>query len=168
MEHCSVYGGALETGSCRCSLQVGTVRLLGSHGDIDVSVGESGRVSVLIPAGRYEVEAGLRTSADWPMGSCGQVDGPDARHDSQGHLSYMSELDAWATAAGIVLALGVLLAVTVGLIRSETAGDLKVLTAAGASRRIRRTLTSVTAGAIGHRNCRRLPRRDHPLPQPAR
>jgi putative ABC transport system permease protein len=60
----------------------------------------------------------------------------------------LSELDAWATAAGILLALGVL-AMTVGLIRSETAGDLKVLTAAGASRRIRRTLTAVTAGALG-------------------
>ena len=37
---------------------------------------------------------------------------------------------------------------TVGLIRSETAGDLRTLTAAGASARTRRALTGVTAGAI--------------------
>src|SRR6266545_6908944 len=44
----------------------------------------------------------------------------------------LAELRSWATAAGILLALGVL-AMTVGLIRSETAGDLRTLTATGAS-----------------------------------
>src|SRR6266545_2721575 len=58
------------------------------------------------------------------------------------------ELRNWATAAGILLALGVL-AMTVGLIRSETAGDLRTLTATGANSRTRRTLTSATAGALG-------------------
>jgi putative ABC transport system permease protein len=53
-----------------------------------------------------------------------------------------------ATAAGMIIALGVL-AMTVGLIRTEAAADLRTLTAAGANRRIRRTLTSVTAGALG-------------------
>jgi putative ABC transport system permease protein len=51
------------------------------------------------------------------------------------------------TTAGIAMALGVL-AMTVGLIRSETARDLRTLTAAGARRRTRRTLTAVTAGAL--------------------
>ena len=37
---------------------------------------------------------------------------------------------------------------TVGLIRSESAGDLRTLTAAGATSRIRRTLTAVTAGGL--------------------
>ncbi len=60
----------------------------------------------------------------------------------------LSELDSWATAAGVLLALGVL-AMTVGLIRSETASDLKILTAAGASSGIRRTLTGATAGGLG-------------------
>ena len=45
-----------------------------------------------------------------------------------------------AAAAAILLALGIL-AMTVGLIRSETAGDLRTLTAAGATSRIRRTNT---------------------------
>jgi putative ABC transport system permease protein len=51
------------------------------------------------------------------------------------------------TAAGITMALGVL-AMTVGLIRSETARDLRTLTAAGARRRTRRALTAATAGAL--------------------
>ena len=37
---------------------------------------------------------------------------------------------------------------TVGLIRSESAGDLRTLTATGATGRIRRTLTASTAGAL--------------------
>jgi putative ABC transport system permease protein len=54
---------------------------------------------------------------------------------------------AIATAAGAVLALAIL-AMTVGLIRSESAGDLRTLTATGATSRIRRTLTASTAGAL--------------------
>jgi putative ABC transport system permease protein len=54
---------------------------------------------------------------------------------------------AIATAAGTLLALAIL-AMTVGLIRSETAGDLRTLTATGATSRIRRTLTAATAGSL--------------------
>jgi putative ABC transport system permease protein len=54
---------------------------------------------------------------------------------------------AIATAAGALLALAIL-AMTVGLIRSESAGDLRTLTATGATGRIRRTLTAATAGAL--------------------
>ena len=49
--------------------------------------------------------------------------------------------------AGMSLALGVL-AMTVGLIRSETANDLRILAAAGAAGTTRRTLTGATAGAL--------------------
>jgi putative ABC transport system permease protein len=52
-----------------------------------------------------------------------------------------------ATAAGALLALAIL-AMTVGLIRSESAGDLRTLTATGATGRIRRTLTAATAGSL--------------------
>jgi putative ABC transport system permease protein len=58
-----------------------------------------------------------------------------------------SEILTWATVFGVVLALGIL-AMTVGLIRSETADDLRTLTATGASPRTRRTLTAATAGAL--------------------
>ncbi len=54
---------------------------------------------------------------------------------------------AIATAAGALLALAIL-AMTVGLIRSESAGDLRTLTATGATGRTRRTLTAATAGAL--------------------
>jgi putative ABC transport system permease protein len=54
---------------------------------------------------------------------------------------------AIAIAAGALLALAIL-AMTVGLIRSESAGDLRTLTATGATSRIRRTLTAATAGAL--------------------
>lgn len=53
----------------------------------------------------------------------------------------------WATLFGIALALCIL-AMSVGLIRSETAGDLRTLTATGASSFTRRNLTSATAGAL--------------------
>ncbi len=52
------------------------------------------------------------------------------------------------TALGILIALGVL-AASVGLIRSETARDLRTLTAIGASASTRRTITAATAAALG-------------------
>jgi putative ABC transport system permease protein len=58
-----------------------------------------------------------------------------------------TEVMAIAIAAGAILALAIL-AMTVGLIRGESAGDLRTLTAAGAASRIRRTLTATTAGAL--------------------
>jgi putative ABC transport system permease protein len=59
-----------------------------------------------------------------------------------------SAVVGWATIFGIVIALGVL-GMSVGLVRSETASDLRTLAAAGASSQTRRTLTAVTAGALG-------------------
>jgi putative ABC transport system permease protein len=53
-------------------------------------------------------------------------------------------LREYATITGLLVALGVL-AMTVGLIRSETANDLRTLAAAGASGGTRRTLTAALA-----------------------
>jgi putative ABC transport system permease protein len=53
----------------------------------------------------------------------------------------------WATIVGIVLALGIL-AMTIGLIRSETAGELRIIVATGASSGTRRSMTAATAGAL--------------------
>lgn len=61
--------------------------------------------------------------------------------------SSLAPLRNGATAAGMLLALGVL-AMTVGLIRSETAGDVRTLTATGASSTTRRALTGATSGAL--------------------
>ena len=55
---------------------------------------------------------------------------------------------SWATIFGIVIALGVL-GMSVGLVRSETASELRTLAATGASSHTRRTVTAVTAGTLG-------------------
>jgi len=60
----------------------------------------------------------------------------------------LSQILSGATAVGILIALGVLV-MTVGLIRSETASDLRTLAATGAGATTRRNLTAVTAGALG-------------------
>jgi len=52
-----------------------------------------------------------------------------------------------ATVFGILLALGIL-AMCVGLLRSETASDLRTLTATGAGSRARRAICAATAGAL--------------------
>jgi putative ABC transport system permease protein len=67
----------------------------------------------------------------------------EARKEKPSYVKGM----AIAIAAGALLALGIL-AMTVGLIRGESAGDLRTLTATGATSRIRRTLTATTAGAL--------------------
>ncbi|HEX9356254.1 MAG TPA: FtsX-like permease family protein [Streptosporangiaceae bacterium] len=59
----------------------------------------------------------------------------------------LATISAAVTAAGALLALGVL-AMTVALIRTEAAGDLRTLTAAGATSTTRRTLTAATAGGL--------------------
>ena len=60
----------------------------------------------------------------------------------------LSNLRNYATGAGILVALGVL-AMTVGLIRSESSGELRILTATGATSTTRRTIAATTAGALG-------------------
>jgi len=71
----------------------------------------------------------------------------DLSIESKNDAPTSAEIVNWATVFGIALALGVL-AMSVGLIRSETAADLRTLTAAGASSRTRRSLTAVTAGGL--------------------
>ena len=71
----------------------------------------------------------------------------DLSIESKNDAPNSSEIVNWATVFGIALALGIL-AMSVGLIRSETASDLRTLTATGASSRTRRALTAVTAGGL--------------------
>ena len=59
----------------------------------------------------------------------------------------LTAIRSGATAAGMLLALGIL-AMTVGLIRSEAAGDVRTLTATGATSTTRRNLTAATTGAL--------------------
>lgn len=59
----------------------------------------------------------------------------------------LAQIRTITTAAGTLLALGIV-AMTVGLIRSESARDLRTLTATGASSRTRRAITGTTAGTL--------------------
>jgi putative ABC transport system permease protein len=77
-----------------------------------------------------QIAAGAGLALDW--------------RDSQGGLG---QLRAIATIVGMLLALAVL-AMTVGLVRSESAGDLRILTAAGAPSLTRRWLTAITAASL--------------------
>ena len=67
--------------------------------------------------------------------------------ESRDHQENLASLRTEAIVNGMLMALGIL-AMTVGLIRSEAAGDLRTLTATGATSRIRRNLTTATAGAL--------------------
>ena len=67
--------------------------------------------------------------------------------ESKNDAPTSAEVVDGATVFAIALALGIL-AMSVGLIRSETASDLRTLTATGASSRTRRSLTAVTAGGL--------------------
>ncbi len=67
--------------------------------------------------------------------------------ESRDHQEGLATLRSGATAVGMLLALGVL-AMTVGLIRSEAAADVRTLTATGATSATRRTLTATTAGGL--------------------
>jgi putative ABC transport system permease protein len=62
-------------------------------------------------------------------------------------LGALRSIRSAASVAGLALALA-LLVMTVGMVRSEAAGDLRILTATGATSTIRRSLTAVTAGSL--------------------
>jgi putative ABC transport system permease protein len=71
----------------------------------------------------------------------------DLTIESKNDAPSSHEIVNWATVFAIALALGIL-AMSIGLIRSETASDLRTLTATGASSYTRRSLTAVTAGGL--------------------
>jgi putative ABC transport system permease protein len=99
-----------------------------------------------IPAG-WLVETSGRLTSDEIAGARGVAAGAGLTIEVQQDGSSNAPLMAIAIGAGAILALAIL-AMTVGLIRSEGAGDLRTLTATGATARIRRTLTGTTAGAL--------------------
>jgi putative ABC transport system permease protein len=67
--------------------------------------------------------------------------------ESRNTQASLATIRTVATAAGALIALGVL-AMAVGLIRAEAAGDVRTLTAIGATSTTRRTLTATTAGTL--------------------
>ena len=67
--------------------------------------------------------------------------------ETRNSIPSLSEITNVATLAGILLALGIL-AMSVGLIRSETAGQVRTLAATGANGTTRRNLTAAVAGSL--------------------
>ena len=99
-----------------------------------------------VPAG-WLVESSRPLTSEKIATSRGLAAQAGLRIETQRKRTSLAAPMAIATAAGALLALAIL-AMTVGLIRSESAGDLRILTATGATGRIRRTLTAATAGAL--------------------
>ena len=103
--------------------------------------------------GWKQIRAGWLVNASKPLTTAQIADARDraaaagATIEVRDKPNSQAKVMAIATAAGALLALAIL-AMTTGLIRGESAGDLKTLTAAGATPRIRRTLTATTAGAL--------------------
>jgi putative ABC transport system permease protein len=103
--------------------------------------------------GWKQIPAGWLVQSSRPLTSEQIVDARDAAAEAgvsietQRKSNPPTAVMAIATTAGAVLALAIL-AMTVGLIRGESAGDLRTLNAAGATPNIRRTLTATTAGAL--------------------
>lgn len=125
-------------------LEPGYGSLPGTFVTADV-LGERGWVPA--PAGRWLVRTGtpptteqLATARDVAADAGLTIEVTDR----QGGLT---ALRSGATAAGLLIALGVL-AMTVGLVRGEAGRDMRVLAATGARRTTRRTLTATTAGGL--------------------
>jgi putative ABC transport system permease protein len=104
--------------------------------------------------GWKQAPAGWLVEARRPLTENQIADARDAAAKAGLSIEVQRQKDAWltraiaiATAAGALLALAIL-ALTVGLIRGESAGDLRTLTATGAGSGVRRTLTATTAGAL--------------------
>ena len=68
--------------------------------------------------------------------------------ETRNSIPSLAQIIDAATIFGIVLVLGIL-GMSVGLVRSEAARDLRTLTAVGAAPTTRRTITAATAGSLG-------------------
>jgi putative ABC transport system permease protein len=101
----------------------------------------------VVPSGRWLIETSEALDDD-QLETARQI---AVRHgfvvESRDHDSGLAKVRLASGLAGMLLALGVL-AATVGLIRGESADELRTLTATGATRSVRRGITAVTAGSL--------------------
>lgn len=98
-------------------------------------------------SGRWLVETSRPVTDEQLAAARDVAAGEGLTIESRDHQEGLSALRSGATVVGMLVALGVL-AMTVGLIRGEVAGDVRTLTAAGATSAARRTLTAATAGGL--------------------
>ena len=88
-----------------------------------------------------------RLVADSPVGPLALVATAGLAIESRDSIPTLAEIADAASVVGVLLALGIL-AMSVGLLRSETASVLRTLAAAGASGTARRAISAATAGAL--------------------
>ena len=88
-----------------------------------------------------------RLVADSPVGPLALVATAGLAIESRDSIPTLTEIADAASVFGVLLALGIL-AMSVGLLRSETASILRTLAAAGASGTARRAISAATAGAL--------------------
>ena len=100
-----------------------------------------------VASGRWLIETSRPLSADEIATFTQLAANSELSVETRDLQQGLARLRSGATAVGMLLALGVL-AMTVGLIRTEATGDLRTLTAAGATSRIRRAITATTAAAL--------------------
>lgn len=101
---------------------------------------ESARAAWLVEAAQPLTEEQLADARDLAAGARMSV---ETRRGQEG----LTQLRTGATVVGMLLGIGIL-AMTVGLIRSEAGAELRTLAASGASGRTRRSITGVTSGVL--------------------
>jgi putative ABC transport system permease protein len=99
------------------------------------------------PSGQWLVETSEPLTSEELATARDVAAGAGLTIESRDQQTGLQTLRSGATAVGMLLALGIL-AMTIGLIRSQSASDVRTLTATGASGATRRTLTAATAGGL--------------------
>ena len=99
------------------------------------------------PSGRWLVETSEPPTTEQLAAAREVAAGAGLTVEVRNRQGGLGALRSGATAAGMLVALAIV-AMTVGLVRSEAGRDLRILTATGATRRTRRTLTAATAGGL--------------------
>jgi putative ABC transport system permease protein len=102
---------------------------------------------VTAPSGRWLVHTGAPPTTEQLAAAREVAAGAGLTIEVRDHQGGLAALRSGATAAGILIALGIL-AMTLGLVRGEAGRDMRVLTATGATKATRRTLTAATAGGL--------------------
>jgi putative ABC transport system permease protein len=102
---------------------------------------------VAAPSGRWLIDTSSSITGEQLASARELAAAAGLTIESRDHQTGLNGVRRGATAAGLLLALAIL-AMTVGLIRSEAAGDVRTLTANGASSGTRRALTAATAASL--------------------
>jgi len=112
-----------------------------------VTTSTAERLGLTVPTSVWLIQTTRQLTAQQVNGAREMASAVNATIETKNHIPSVWVLRNYATFFGAVFALGVLV-MTVGLIRSEAANDLRVLTATGASSTTRRAITGATAGAL--------------------